>query len=128
MTTNEQSLREALEPCPFCGGADDADEPRLQDHDLRGLEITFRFVECPGCGACGPRCATKRQAIKAWNTRQALSRPAMSEEEATAMLASKVEAINPEYAWLIRTHADAGGPFLRACIAAIRAASERKEG
>ena len=55
-------------PCPNPACDPEGDLPLMADHDVLGNVTTFRFVECHGCGMCGPRCATKREAAAAWNS------------------------------------------------------------
>jgi len=81
---SEKALREALEPCPLCGGD----------------ELSHGFVEgggvhwgTAGCEACDLQVtkATEAEAIAAWN-RRALAKPSPApveregEDELTAML------------------------------------------
>jgi hypothetical protein len=57
-----------LAACPW---HDDNHEnpPRVVSHNVRSLETTFHVVACDGCGTEGPRRATRREAIAAWNRR-----------------------------------------------------------
>lgn len=66
-----------LKPCPFCGGEADyytyEQEHDLYDSNTLGFLETYETTEhCVGCEEClamvGPF-VTKKQAIKAWNTR-----------------------------------------------------------
>lgn len=47
----------AVEPCPWCDGDDIA----------LYLRVSNWRCECEVCGASGPHCGTKAQAIAAWN-------------------------------------------------------------
>lgn len=98
--TNEQSLREALE-------------------QLNWLERTI--FDVPGASI-----SDQREALTA--IRQALSRPAMSEEAARELLAREYARENMH----VQDSPDLGNGYFarrdKAAIAAIRAASERKEG
>lgn len=54
-----------LGPCPFCGaGVSEVEE-------LEGLD--FWYVECPTCGADGPKGQTKAEAVRLWNARHEAS-------------------------------------------------------
>lgn len=66
-----------LKPCPFCGGEAEyytyEQEHNLYDSNTLGFLETYETTEhCVGCEEClamvGPF-VTKKQAIKAWNTR-----------------------------------------------------------
>lgn len=68
---------EELKPCPFCGGEAEyytyEQEHDLYDSNTLGFLETYETTEhCVGCEEClamvGPF-ATKKQAIKSWNTR-----------------------------------------------------------
>ena len=57
-------MSEQPKPCPFCGQYD----PEIK----RGQRYYFAdcdFVDCGGCGACGPNVLVESGAIEAWNTR-----------------------------------------------------------
>ncbi len=55
-------MSEELASCPFCGGEASFSEWRY-DH---GWE---RYVHCLECGARGPECDNREDAIAAWNRR-----------------------------------------------------------
>ncbi len=99
--TNEQSLREALE-------------------QLNWLERTI--FDVPGASI-----SDQREALTA--IRQALSRPAMSEEDARELLAREYDRLG-ESTWAKSARNPNACLATRdvVAIAAIRAASERKEG
>jgi Lar family restriction alleviation protein len=66
--TNERAQTElaSLKGCPFCGG-----EANLV-HDERGHQYPTWYVICPPCDLIRDQafgCATKEEAIAAWNTR-----------------------------------------------------------
>jgi Lar family restriction alleviation protein len=60
-------LREALNPCPFCG------DPDLEFHpNIHGWKI----VQCCNCGACGPCIELDDSKVKErWNERAAPAQP-----------------------------------------------------
>lgn len=60
MNTNHDALREALEPCPFCG----------ENSDLRVYEhYDDAYVQCRECTTCGPDGGDRAGAIAKWNHR-----------------------------------------------------------
>lgn len=68
---------EGLLPCPYdCAPVN---PPFVMTDD-----IPRHYVLCDSCGARGPRCQTKRQAIAAWNART--PSPSGAREEALAVL------------------------------------------
>lgn len=53
--------------CPFCATKA---EPFVSDtvsENSQGEELSGPQVVCDGCGAAGPICHTRRDAIKFWN-------------------------------------------------------------
>lgn len=68
MNTNHDALREALEPCPFCGESSD-----LTVH-VYGNGEDDAYVQCRECTTCGPDGGDRAGAIAKWNHR-ALSQP-----------------------------------------------------
>lgn len=70
--------QEALKPCPFCGGTDIAawDEyaqPWGAPGSWRGIMVRCAVPARGGCGNGTALCATKAEAITAWNKRHAPS-------------------------------------------------------
>lgn len=67
-----EKIREAFEPCPFCGVEDG-------DHDegvpfIHGEQFDRQFrIVCSQCGARSGARNSPREATEAWNTRAALS-------------------------------------------------------
>lgn len=71
MKTNNDALREALEPCPFCGESSD-----LTVH-VYGNGDDDAYVQCRECTTCGPNGGDRAGAITKWNHRSlAASKPA----------------------------------------------------
>ena len=60
--TNER-IKEALKPCPFCGG-------KASVFEMAGLN-TGHCVQCESCGAGIAGFDTEDEAREAWNTRAA---------------------------------------------------------
>ena len=65
---SNETLREALEPCPFCGESSD-----LTVH-VYGNGDDDAYVQCRECTTCGPDGGDRAGAITKWNYR-ALSQP-----------------------------------------------------
>lgn len=72
MTTEDEALRKALEPCPFCGATPHQGLAPTASCQLHGEPIQRYRVWCPHSCAMKDG-VNKAQAITAWNTRQALS-------------------------------------------------------
>jgi Lar family restriction alleviation protein len=64
--TNDQTVTQALEPCPFCGGVARIETTRHQ-------HPPSHWVECAECEALSGEYASKASAVAAWNTRTAHS-------------------------------------------------------
>src|SRR5687768_2457407 len=68
-------LREALKPCPFCGGNDIRFD---KHHSYNYSHPDFKFhwsMCCYNCGATFPNRYRKELLVAAWNTRAALAQP-----------------------------------------------------
>jgi Lar family restriction alleviation protein len=65
----DHTIREALEPCPFCGEDGNDQGLVLDDHEIPALAHRQHFVFCAGCGARGPLAARKTEAVQRWNKR-----------------------------------------------------------
>lgn len=79
--TNDQTVTQALEPCPFCGAEDIRTMVGVGDGD-RGYSML-----CGGCGIRqGSAGRTKEQAITAWNTRTAHSGECRSNDDSPVAL------------------------------------------
>lgn len=50
-----------LDPCPFCGSEKTRLERKLDDG------LTYWWVICDDCGACGPLDLKARRAIEGWS-------------------------------------------------------------
>jgi len=57
---------EGLKPCPFCGDT----EGVVGDYIQLDPEWVVTTVRCDTCGAFGPECSSRKQAIDAWNSRE----------------------------------------------------------
>lgn len=75
--TNDQTVTQALEPCPFCGG--EAEEATSKGPTGE----RYRWAQCTDCGAMSECCddgarhnnPDEPEPIDLWNTRAALAQP-----------------------------------------------------
>lgn len=75
-------MSEELKPCPFCGFADISEEFSLNRRQC-GVGL-FWEVFCRACDSAGRACATKDEAISAWNRRTPSPSSATGKEEVAA--------------------------------------------
>ena len=52
-----------LKPCPFCGRGVEYLDVEKENFGYTGNI----FILCNGCEAQGPKCKSKRSAVKSWN-------------------------------------------------------------
>lgn len=57
---------QTVEPCPFCGCKTEIDKDFGRGHPV-GI---ITAIECPRCGALGPKSGSVHGALKAWNERE----------------------------------------------------------
>lgn len=79
-------MSKAIKKCPFCGGEASLGTVKYSPCDITELNNREKgyFVNCQICSARnenGISYATKEEAIKHWNTRQALAELAKQEQE-----------------------------------------------
>ena len=115
--SNIDTIREALKPCPFCGG-------KAHIHNIVG---GIWWYACGQCKAETMASSSKSDAFEIWNQRapsaidteaktQEPSKNAVFEATGLALAISKVETIRPQIK-LILAHDDA---IRRECVAKMR--------
>ncbi len=64
--TDAMKVKEALLPCPFCGGV----AQRFDDHDTGSINEGMSCIECTRCHACSAMHGDRKEnLVDSWNTR-----------------------------------------------------------